>query len=226
VLKAALNHAYRDGHCGTDEPWRRVKPFKGADAPVVRAISAAECLRLVKACEPDFRDLVRAALVTGCRYGELTRMRVGDFNQGANTITVRLSKSGKARHVALASEGQRLFEQLTIGRASAEPIFVRADGRIWGASQQQRPLATASKAARVEPAVNFHIPRHTYASTLAMKGVSMAVIAAQLGHSDTRMTERHYAHLAPSYVADTIRAALTDFGFVESPSVLSLRLPA
>lgn len=32
------------------------------------------------------------------------------------------------------------------------------------------------------------------------------MIAAQLGHADTRMTEKHYAHLAPSYVAQTIRA--------------------
>jgi hypothetical protein len=39
--------------------------------------------------------------------------------------------------------------------------------------------------------------RHTYASALAMQGVPMAVIAAQLGHSDTRMTEKHCAHLAP-----------------------------
>jgi hypothetical protein len=29
----------------------------------------------------------------------------------------------------------------------------------------------------------------------------------QLDHADTRMTEKHYAHLAPSYVADTIRVA-------------------
>jgi hypothetical protein len=36
-----------------------------------------------------------------------------------------------------------------------------------------------------------------------MRGVPMGVIAEQ---SDTRMTEKHYAHLAPSYVADTIRA--------------------
>jgi hypothetical protein len=43
-------------------------------------------------------------------------------------------------------------------------------------------------------------------SILAMRGVPMAVIARQLGHADTRMTERHYAHLAPNYVADTIRA--------------------
>jgi hypothetical protein len=33
----------------------------------------------------------------------------------------------------------------------------------------------------------------------------MAVIARQLGHADTPMTEKHYAHLAPNYVADTIR---------------------
>jgi hypothetical protein len=30
-----------------------------------------------------------------------------------------------------------------------------------------------------------------------MNGVPIAVIAAQLGHADTRMTEKHYAHLAP-----------------------------
>lgn len=34
----------------------------------------------------------------------------------------------------------------------------------------------------------------------------MAVIAAQLGHADTRITERHYTHLAPNYIADTIRS--------------------
>jgi hypothetical protein len=28
-----------------------------------------------------------------------------------------------------------------------------------------------------------------------MRAVPMAVIARQLGHADTRMTERHYAHL-------------------------------
>jgi hypothetical protein len=44
----------------------------------------------------------------------------------------------------------------------------------------------------------------------------MGVIAAQLGHADTRMTEKHYAHLAPSYVADTVRAALPPLGVVES----------
>ena len=30
-----------------------------------------------------------------------------------------------------------------------------------------------------------------------MKGVPMAVIAKQLGHADTRMSEKHHAHLSP-----------------------------
>jgi integrase len=65
-----------------------------------------------------------------------------------------------------------------------------------------------SEIAKISPPVNFHVLRHTHASHLAMKGVGLGVIAAQLGHADTRMTEKHYAHLAPSYVADTIRAAI------------------
>jgi integrase len=52
----------------------------------------------------------------------------------------------------------------------------------------------------------FHILRHTHASILAMRDVPLGVVAEQLGHADTRMTEKHYAHLAPSYVAETIRA--------------------
>ena len=55
-----------------------------------------------------------------------------------------------------------------------------------------------------------------------MRSVPMAVIAAQLGHSDTRMTEKHYAHLAPSYVADTIRASFGTMGILEPSNVEDL----
>jgi hypothetical protein len=64
---------------------------------------------------------------------------------------------------------------------------------------------------------------HTHGSTLAMRGVPMGVIAEQLGHADTRMTEKHYAHLAPSYVADTMRAHFPTLGIAEESAVTSLR---
>ena len=47
----------------------------------------------------------------------------------------------------------------------------------------------------------------------------MPVIAKQLGHADTRMTERHYAHLSPSYIAETIRAKFPTLGIVEPSNV-------
>jgi len=40
-----------------------------------------------------------------------------------------------------------------------------------------------------------------------------------LGHKDERITRKHYAHLAPSYVADTVRAAISGLGIVQPSKV-------
>jgi len=40
-----------------------------------------------------------------------------------------------------------------------------------------------------------------------------------MGHKDERITRRHYAHLAPSYVADTVRAAISGMGIVQPSNV-------
>ena len=55
-----------------------------------------------------------------------------------------------------------------------------------------------------------------------MNGVPLAVIAPQLGHSDTGMVEKHYGHMAPNYIADTVRAAFGAFGIVDKTNVASL----
>jgi integrase len=56
-----------------------------------------------------------------------------------------------------------------------------------------------------------------------MSGVPMGVVAAQLGHADTRMTEKHYAHLAPSYVAQMIRANFPVLGIADDEKVVPLQ---
>jgi integrase len=52
------------------------------------------------------------------------------------------------------------------------------------------------------------------------------VIAEQLGHADTPMTEKHYTHLAPSYVADTIRAHFPVLGIAGETSVAPMQRKA
>ena len=56
-----------------------------------------------------------------------------------------------------------------------------------------------------------------------MNGVPLLVVAKNLGHADTRMVEKHYGHLAPSYIADAIRAGAPKFGFKPDPTVTPLR---
>jgi integrase len=223
VLKAALNHAWKTGHVASDDAWRRVRPFKAVDTARIRYLTAAECVRIVNASAPAFRSLVRGALLTGCRYSELAAMHAADFNADAGVVTVRDSKAGKPRHVVLTGEGCKLFATLTAGKLGDEPIFTRHDGGVWRTSHQLRPMQDACKRAKVKPAISFHVLRHTHASALAMRGVPMGVIAEQLGHADTRMTEKHYAHLAPSYVADTIRAHFPTLGIASETAVVPLK---
>jgi len=222
ILKAALNHAWREGKAATDEAWRRVKPFHNVNAPRIRYLTKAECKRLVNACQSEFRKLVQAALLTGCRYGELVALRVEDFHGDSETLRIRTSKSGKPRNVYVTGEGVTLLRNVTLGRRADEIMFVRGDSRPWGKAHQVRPLLEACERAKIAPAVSFHILRHTYASLLVMAGAPLQVVAHNVGHSDTRMTERHYAHLASSYVGDTIRALAPRLGVVKRSNVISL----
>ena len=216
ALKAPLNHAYRAGRVPSDDAWRRVAPFKRADAPKVRYLSADEARRLLNACGEDFKPVVRAALLTGCRYGELIVLKASDFDPDNGSVFIAAPKGGKPRHVPLTAEGRRWFEEWTAGKRGNDLIFTRPTGEAWGRSHQVRRMSEACKAARIEPAVSFHDLRHSYASALASAGVPLAMIADALGHADTRMTSRHYAHLQPSAVAEAIRAALPNLGGPES----------
>jgi len=53
----------------------------------------------------------------------------------------------------------------------------------------------------------------------------MGVVTAQLDHADTRMTE-HYALLAPSYVAQTVRANFPVLGLTDGAGVISTDIKA
>lgn len=223
ILRAALNHAFNDGKVASDHAWRKVKPFRGVETARVRYLDVAEAKRLINACDADFRLLVRAALCTGARYGELANLIVSDFNRDVGTLAIRQSKSGKPRHIVLTDEGRAFFAELAAGRAGDAVMLQKADGTAWQKSHQFRPMNDAVRRAKIKPAINFHGLRHTWASLAVMNGVPLLVVAKNLGHTDTRMVEKHYGHLAPSYVADAIRAGAPKFGFKPEKKIVALR---
>jgi integrase len=206
VLRAILNRAFQSGAVADDSAWRKVKPFKKVDQARIRFLTDAECIRLVNACPPDLRALVRAALLTGARWGELASLLVSDVStsEDAPTMYVAESKSGKPRHIPLNPEGRTLFAEHIAGKVGDAHVFVRADGETWGHNHHVRALVDACRVAKIRPAVTFHSLRHTYASHLAQAGIDLLTISKLLGHSDTRITARHYAHLADKTLAAAV----------------------
>jgi integrase len=235
ILKAALNFAFDEGLVSTNAAWgRRLKPFRNVEVARLRYLTVDEAKRLLNSCDPDFRSLVMAALATGARYGELTRLTVADFSVGAQrqqdgsevevgTIAIRKSKSGKARYVILTDEGVKFFRRLTAGRPGDEILLRKSDGTAWMRSGQRRPMLEAVERARITPAVSFHSLRHSYASLSIMAGVPLMVVAKTLGHVDTKMAERHYGHLSPNFISDSIRAGAPRFGALKATNVLPMK---
>jgi len=234
ILKAALNHALdRRQVSSTGEAWREVKPYRGTTKARVRFLTVEDQLRLVNACPQDFRRLVKGALYTGARYGELARATAQDFDPTGGTLFLigKGTGEGKPRRVVLTEEGQAFFLELTAGHSATELIFQRDQverrkredvGTGWGHGDQSRFMAQACVAACLDT-LSFHELRHSYASMLVNAGCPLAYVAAQLGHTDTRMVEKHYGHLAPNALADSIRALMPKLGLTEQPKVEPLK---
>ena len=232
TLKAALNHALDRKKVKHGDAWQAVVPYRKTTSARLRRLTSEEQVRLVNACPPDFRKLVKGALYTGARYGELTRLRVGDFEAREGTVFIEYSKSGEKRHVVLTKEAQAFFVSLTSGRPTDELMFLRDAvarrklhevGEAWGKSEQARFMALACKAANVARA-SFHELRHAYASGLVNAGLPMAYVAEQLGHKNTRMTEKHYGHLDRAALTEAIRKLAPNLGLAEAPKVAPLKI--
>ena len=242
ILRSALNFAKRKRKAtGPAENWREVKPFERVDAARLRFLSVEEQQRLVNACDPDFRCLVQGALFTGARAGELGRLQVKDFDLQNGSVFIAKSKSGKPRHIHLTSEALEFFQEQVAAREPEALLFtheaygdmrrvepetrkpVAKVRRGWKHSDYLRRWPVACEAAKVG-AMTFHELRHTYASALVNAGVPLVFIAAQLGHTDTRMVEKHYGHLSPSALKDAIRALAPKLGIFTPGKVEGLQI--
>lgn len=199
VLKAALTHAWRDGKIKDRTAWERVKPFHNVEKPRIDYFTADQARALLDAAPPDFRDLIHAALLTGCRYGELADLRAGHVN--ADSIDLLQTKGNKPRIVPLTSEARALFKRLTKGKGDADRVFMREDGSPWLKSYQSRPMRRACLDAGIDPPKSFHILRHTFAVMLLREHVPVEFVAKALGNS-VQICQRHYAHVIPQDLAD------------------------
>lgn len=205
-LSALLTLAYENGKVQSRAAWETVKKFENVDLAKNNYLTLEEAKRLIESCPQDFRDLVKAALIVGARYMDLARLTVGAYDPQIKAISLVQGKTGKPKHVYLTDDETTFFEQMTAGKCSSDLLFTQQDGKPWVKSSQQPRMRGALKAAGINRHVRFHDLRHTFATLLIMSGTSIQLVANQLGHSGSRIAEKHYSHFSPSYIANTIRA--------------------
>ena len=205
VICRALNYAYCTGKLDVDFGWRRIPRYRGVNVPRDRHLSPEECRRLLMFCDPDLGRLVQGLLFTGCRFGELQRLRVKNFDTRTSHLRIAKTKKRRPRTVSLTPRAHMFFARLCAGKEPDELVFVPEGRNRWEVFTVASRLKIAAKRANVPPPVNTVVMRHTYASQAVMAGIPLNIVAKQLGHSDTRMLERHYAHLTEDYVDDFVR---------------------
>ena len=112
--------------------WRLLKPFKGTSSARVRFLDTAEQNALLNAADGALRRLVAAALMTGARFGELSPLRVSDFDPANGSIFIaKRAKAGNHGMSLLNDGGLALFTSLVAGRPTGAFLLTRDNGKGW-----------------------------------------------------------------------------------------------
>lgn len=167
-----------------------------------RYLTRDEAKRLARAARgfPHIRAFIVLSLTTAARQSALLELTWDRVNLEAGIITLELgdSQDGARKKRATVPINKRAARYLRVMKALATCNHVIE----WGGHRVlsiKKGFAAACAKAKLKD-VTPHVLRHTAASWMAMSGVPMFEISKYMGHSDTRITERRYAHLSPDYL--------------------------
>lgn len=204
TLKAAFNKAIEWNYISVN-PFTKVK-FPKLSKSFHAFISEDELLIILANTPYQYlKDIFTVGFYTGLRLGEIINMQWSwvDFFQsaGGGQITVKCSdefitKSKKERIVPMSEK----VRSILIGRFDSilqqpnEVVFYRIKGRKLHQETISKQFKEAIRKTNLNEIIHFHSLRHSFASLLAQKGVSLYIIKELLGHEDLTTTQI-YSHL-------------------------------
>lgn len=202
LLSHLFNTAIREWGLGlTYNPVANIKkpsPGEGRN----RRLSPAEEKRLLTACDshsnPMLGWLVRIALATGMRAGEITSLRCHQVDLSRRVVRLEQTKNGSARTVPLSREAVVVFQaalENPVRPIDCDLVFFGEPGR----DGRRRPYTFQPIWQRLVKRIGltdlrFHDLRHEAVSRLVEVGLSDQEVAAISGHKSMQMLRR-YTHL-------------------------------
>lgn len=156
------------------------------------------------------KDIFTTAFYTGLRLGELINMRWSWIEFDENQITVKCSnefitKSKKERIVPMCNKVKTLLKYRSNNSKPLpnEVVFYRIRGRKLHQETISKQFKLAVRKSNLNEKIHFHSLRHSFASLLAQRGVSLYIIKELLGHEDLATTQI-YSHLQQQNLREAI----------------------
>lgn len=168
----------------------------------VRYLQPAELRVLIDACPAWLHPIVKLAVNTGMRRGEILKLRWLDFDEDHNRLMLPQTKNGESRIVYLNQAAKAVL--LSLPQTKTKIFSDVTPGQVTVAFRR------VCKKIGLED-FRFHDLRHTAASWLRMSGEDIHAVASLLGHKDLRMAAR-YQHLSPDYLTAAVNKLDTVFG--------------
>ncbi|MCE5273246.1 site-specific integrase [bacterium] len=195
LVKRLVNFGHRKQLCGPlsiEVEIPKVNNIKTED------LTPEQLKKLVELLDSDknvtVARLMKIALFTGMRRGELFRLKWGDVNFQRDNITLHDPKGGQDQTIPLNSAARELLELHKTGRGESEYVFPGRGGNM--RVDIKKEANRIKKAAGLPDSFRaLHGLRHVYASMMASSGkVDMYTLQKLLTHKSPQMTQR-YAHL-------------------------------
>lgn len=156
----------------------------------IRIISEEEYRLLLETASEQMKNLVSFFWKTGCRSGEVARIRWEDVDM--DNETMRVKGKGRERIVSIA----HMIDLLkSLPRGTSGYLFENQYGRACDPRSFAQLMWRCSDKAGISPRIRPQHFRQTTATRLLKGGASELVIRAQLGHVKIDTTEKHYLYI-------------------------------
>ena len=210
LTRQVFNFAIRNELFAGDNPAARFDELKKEDNRRMKFLSEEELNNLLDELKKHSYSVYLIALISadcGLRAGEIFKLTWADVSLEEKMLFLRDTKNGKNRFAYMTNRVAEEFSKLKKGEGNEFVFQSKAGGKIEHIS---RTFERAVKALGLNDGITdrrrkvvFHSLRHTFASRLVQKRVSLYEVKELLGHSDIAMTQR-YSHLAD----ETLRNAV------------------
>lgn len=202
LVRHAFNLAMREWEWCRTNPMHKVA-LEAAHNQVDRWLTAEEEMKLLQASPVWLQEIIRFALNTGMRQGEILALQWQDVDFYRGVLVVMKSKNRERRTIPLNSiVFELLTEKQAVGRKPG-PVFVTGRGNPLKVRYLIRTFTKARNRAGLTD-FRFHDLRHTFASRLVQKGIDLYKVQRLLGHKTGVMTQR-YAHHCPESLREGVR---------------------